>query len=148
MRFSSDFDYNKGLVSFSTFHEVFDEGILAARVAGCIAGGAVPAIDLCLFGAHNGLRGYETGRYRDENSLALQVEQRWKFAERWGLVGFAGVGSIGSGLGAALSSEPLAGASFGLRFQASDDYRVNLAIDGAVNRNGEPSLYFRIGEAF
>ncbi|HEY9548640.1 MAG TPA: hypothetical protein VIR45_03990 [Kiloniellaceae bacterium] len=71
---------------------MFDEGILAARAAGCFAGGEVPIVDLCLFGARNDLRGYETGRCRDETSLALQVEQRWKFAERWGVVGFAGVG--------------------------------------------------------
>jgi hemolysin activation/secretion protein len=100
------------------------------------------------FSAQNDLRGYETGRYRDENSLALQVEQRWKFAERWGVIGFAGVGNIGSGLGEALSSDPLASAGLGLRFQASEDYRVNLAVDGAINLDGEPSLYFRIGEAF
>ena len=144
----SDFDYRKGLVSFSSFHEVFEDGILAARLAGCFAGGEVPAIDLCLFGAHNDLRGYETGRYRDETSLALQVEQRWKFAERWGVVGFAGIGDIGSNLGDALGSEPLASAGLGLRFQASASYRVNFAIDGTVNLDGESSLYFRIGEAF
>lgn len=113
----SDFTYNKGFVSFSTFHEVFEEGILAARVAGCFAGGEVPAIDLCLFGAHNDLRGYETGRYRDENSLALQVEQRWKFADRWGLVGFVGIGGIRSDVDKARKSEPLASAGAGLRFQ-------------------------------
>lgn len=135
-------------MAHSTFYEVFDEGILAARVAGCFAGGEVPAIDLCLFGAHYDLRSYETGRYRDENSLALQVEQRRKFAERWGVVSFAGVGNTGSGLGEAMGSAPLASAGLGLRFQASDDYRANLAIDGAVNLVGEPSLYFRIGETF
>lgn len=146
--FFSDFDYNKGLVSFSSFHEVFDEGILALRAAGCFAGGAVPVIDLCLFGAKNDLRGYETGRYRDENSLALQVEQRWKFAARWGLVAFAGVGGVGESLDESLGDEALASGGLGLRFQASEDYKVNLAIDGAVNLDGETSLYFRIGEAF
>src|SRR3546814_2925026 len=65
--FLSDFNYRKGRVSFDHFWEVFDEGILAARAAGCFAGGEVPIIDLCLFGARNDLRGYETGRYRDEN---------------------------------------------------------------------------------
>lgn len=113
----SDFTYNKGFVSFSTFHEVFEDGILAASVAGCFAGGEVPAIDLCLIGAHNDLRGYETGRYRDENSPALQVEQRWKFADRWGLVGFVGIGGIRSDVDKARKSEPLASAGAGLRFQ-------------------------------
>jgi len=146
--FLSYFNYRKGHVSFNYFREVFDDGILAARVAGCFAGGDVPVVDLCLFGAHNDLRGYETGRYRDENALAVQVEQRWKFAERWGLVGFAGAGGVGSDIAEALGAEPLASGGLGLRFQASEDYQVHLAVDGAVNLDGDIGVYFRIGEAF
>jgi len=146
--FLADFDYHKAQVGFNYFHEVFEGGILAARVAGCFAGGEVPVVDLCLFGAHNDLRGYETGRYRDENALAAQVEQRWKFADRWGVVAFAGVGGIGEDVGEAFSSDPLASGGLGLRFQVSEKYAVNLALDSAVNIDGDLSIYFRIGEAF
>jgi outer membrane protein assembly factor BamA len=146
--FFSDFDYRKAHLSYNWFHEVFDDGVLALRASGCFTGGEVPVVDLCLFGAKNDLRGYETGRYRDDNSLALQAEQRWKFADRWGLVGFAGVGGVGENIGDALGEEPLVSGGLGLRFQASEDYNVNLAIDGAVNLDGDTSLYFRIGEAF
>src|SRR3546814_19857514 len=79
--------------------------------------------------------------------LALQVEQRWKFAERWGVVGFAGVGGVGSDIGEVFEADVLASGGLGLRFQASKDYEVHLAVDGAVNRDGDLSLYFRIGEA-
>src|SRR3546814_15557587 len=82
------------------------------------------------------------------SDLALQVEQRWKFAERWGVVGFAGVGGVGSDIGEVFEADVLASGGLGLRFQASKDYEVHLAVDGAVNRDGDLSLYFRIGEAF
>lgn len=144
----SDFDYRKGQIAFNYFHENFEQGVLAARAAGCFSGGEVPVLDLCLFGAKHDLRGYEIGRYRDKTALALQLEQRWKFAERWGLVAFAGAGSIGSSFAETLDSELLASGGFGLRFQASRDYQVHLAIDGAINLEGDTSLYFRIGEAF
>ncbi len=144
----SDFDYRKGLASFNVYREVFDEGILAARLSGCFSGGEVPVVDLCLFGAHNDLRGYETGRYRDENSWAAQIEQRWKFAERWGVVAFAGAGAVTEEIQKAFSNELLGSGGLGLRFQVSKSYQVNLALDGAVNLDGDTSLYFRIGEAF
>ena len=144
----SDFNYRKGLASFNVYREVFDEGILAARVSGCFSGGEVPVVDLCLFGAHNDLRGYQAGRYRDENSWAAQVEQRWKFADRWGVVAFAGAGAVTEEIGEAFSNELLGSGGLGLRFQVSKSYEVNLALDGVVNLDGDTSLYFRIGEAF
>lgn len=146
--FLSDFDYRKALVNFNLYRENFADGVLAVRIAGCFAGGDVPVIDLCLFGAHNDIRGYETGRYRDETALAAQIEQRWMFAKRWGVVGFAGIGGVGPSIGDALEGEPLAAGGVGIRYQASESYRVNVAVDGAVNLEGDLSLYFRIGEAF
>lgn len=144
----SDFSYRKGLASFNYYHEVFEEGVLAARISGCFSGGEVPVVDLCLFGAHNDLRGYQTGRYRDENAWAAQVEQRWKFADRWGVVAFAGAGAVTEKIGKAFSNELLGSGGLGLRFQVSESYEVNLALDGVVNLDGDTSLYFRIGEAF
>src|SRR3546814_16742299 len=70
------------------------------------------------------------------------------FAERWGVVGFAGVGGVGADLGEVFEADVLASGGLGLRFQASKGYQVHLAVDGAVNRDGDLSLYFRIGEAF
>ncbi|MDQ7949868.1 MAG: polymerase [Pedobacter sp.] len=40
------------------------------------------------------MRGYYTGRYRDENLLAAQAELRYRFMNRFGLVAFAGGGKV------------------------------------------------------
>ena len=40
------------------------------------------------------MRGYYTGRYRDENLIALQTELRYRFMHRFGVVAFAGTGKV------------------------------------------------------
>src|SRR3546814_21147195 len=60
--FLSDFTYRKGRVSFDHFLVVFEEGILAARAAGCFVGGEVPIIDLFLFGSRQIGRASGRGR--------------------------------------------------------------------------------------
>lgn len=40
------------------------------------------------------MRGYYTGRYRDENLLATQAEIRYRFMNRFGIVAFAGGGKV------------------------------------------------------
>jgi hypothetical protein len=58
----------------------------------------------------------------------------------------------GLGLGSSISeiheSETLASGGLGLRFQASKNYQVHMAIDSTINLDGDLSLYFWIGEAF
>lgn len=40
------------------------------------------------------MRGYYSGRYRDENLMAAQTELRYRFSNRFGLVAFAGGGRV------------------------------------------------------
>jgi len=40
------------------------------------------------------MRGYYTGRYRDENLIAAQTELRYRFSNRFGVVAFAGGGRV------------------------------------------------------
>ncbi len=40
------------------------------------------------------MRGYYTGRYRDENLVAAQTELRYRFSNRFGLVAFGGGGRV------------------------------------------------------
>ena len=40
------------------------------------------------------MRGYYSGRYRDENLMAAQAEIRYRFMNRFGIVAFAGTGKV------------------------------------------------------
>ena len=140
-----DFNYERAFADINRYQALGEGLVLAGRLYGCGAGGEVPFFDLCLFGAGPDLRGYPAGRYRDRAMLAGQVEARWSFTDRWGVVGFAGVGAVGdrfSDLGPAL---PSLGA--GIRWEASQKFNLNIGVDYAVGRDSD-AFYFRIGEAF
>lgn len=145
--FGSDFEYDKQELTYNRYTSLSDSGVLALRGAICRAGDGTPFFDLCMFGASNDLRGYETGQYRDHALAAVQAEYRWRFSPRWGAVFFAGVGSVAPSLGGLTDSTTLPSGGAGLRFRASKTYNVNISLDYAIGRDSE-ALYFYIGEAF
>jgi outer membrane protein assembly factor BamA len=145
--FGSDFDYDKQELSYNRYMSLTDSGVLAVRGSICRAGQDTPFFDLCLFGASNDLRGYETGQYRDRALAAVQAEYRWRFSPRWGAVFFGGIGSVAPTLGDLTDSVSLPSGGAGLRFRASKTYNINISLDYAVGRDSE-AVYFYIGEAF
>ena len=146
----SKFAYDKLTLDANMYVPISSTGVVAARVSLCKAGQDAPIYDLCLYGSRNDLRGYATGQYRDHDMAAAQVELRQHLFWKIGAVAFAGVGGIAPG---ADSRNPFAKATFlpdagvGVRFMASEDYRVNLSVDYAVGKHSN-GLYIYIGEAF
>lgn len=59
-----------------------------------IQGSNTPFYLLPQLGNDEMMRGYYTGRYRDENLMASQAELRYRFSNRFGLVAFAGAGQV------------------------------------------------------
>jgi hypothetical protein len=149
----SKFQYDKATVEASAYFPLARSTVLAARISACATSKGAPFYDICLYGSRNDLRGYSTGQYRDPRMAAAQVELRQHLFWKVGAVAFGGVGGIwpgpnsfgarfNIGKGAVL---PAGGA--GLRFMASSQYKVNLAVDYAVGKNSN-ALYVRLGEAF
>jgi hypothetical protein len=125
-----------------------ERAVLAASAQFCAAGGGVAYYDLCLFGASADLRGYETGRYRDRASWAVQGEIRRQFAERWGGVAFLGFGGIAPSAGDLLDeSNVLPAGGVGVRYRPFRGNDVQLRVDIAIGEN-DHGLYLGIGEAF
>lgn len=144
----SDRNYEQVEVGFNLYREVGERKILAWRTTGCFRGGNTPFYDLCMFGGKfDAIRGYVGGQYRDDVSLTTQLEFRWKFYKKWGMVAFAGVGEVAPTVGDMNQDDLLPSAGVGIRFMASEKQRVNLGIDYARGKNSD-AWYFRIGEAF
>lgn len=59
-----------------------------------IRGHAIPFYLLPQLGNDEIMRGYYTGRYRDQQLLAFQAELRYRFMNRFGFVAFAGAGKV------------------------------------------------------
>jgi len=142
------YDHDKLMAEGHAYFGLSDRTVLAASAQFCSADGDVPYYDLCLFGASADLRGYETGRYRDRASWALQGEVRHQFTERWGGVAFVGLGGIAPSAGdLADQSNLLPAGGIGARYRPFKNNDVQLRVDLAVGKN-DHGIYVGIGEAF
>lgn len=143
----SDYDYQVYQGAYNTFFSLTEKMVLAYRLYGRFTAGRVPLYDLSYFGSHNDLRGYAAGQYVDKSMIATQLEFRWRFWKRWGMVAFAGLGEVARDPGDFNAQDLLPSVGAGLRFLVSEENRVNISIDYARGREGD-AVYFYIGEAF
>lgn len=144
----SDFEYHKLGFAANAYFPITKTTVVGIRKQLCGVSNGAPYYDLCMFGQQGDLRGYETGRYRDGASWALQAEVRQHLFGRFGAVAFGGVGGIADSTGDILKhSTVLASGGIGLRYLASRRAKVNLRADIAWGKDGA-AFYFGIGEAF
>ena len=146
-KLGGDVSYRSLRSQYAQYWSVSPDVVFAGQVSFCALDGDVPFTELCLYGTGNDLRGYTGGQYRDRSMYTVQGETRWQFAERWGAVLFAGIGSVANRVSDLLSVTQLPSAGVGLRWLASKQYKVNLSLDVAVGRDGS-AVYLYIGEAF
>lgn len=127
-----------------------DKDTLALRVSFCGTHKDPRFYQLCMYGQQKDLRGYASDQYRDRHMMATQAEYRWRFAERWGAVAFAGTGSVAPKASELhlTGNESLPAAGVGLRYMAAVKQRVNVSVDYARGKDDSEGWYFYIGEAF
>ncbi len=145
--FGSDVTFRQLQVSWNRYWHYATNTVLAARVSGCAVSGEVPFTSLCMYGSSNDLRGYSTGQYRDRAMLAAQAEMRWKFSQRWGAVAFGGFGGVAPSFSELPKERVLPSIGAGLRWQAAQDYKVNVSLDAAFTKD-DHAIYLYVGEAF
>ena len=146
--FGSDRNFQTYSLAWNYYRELGEPNVLAARVYMCSVSQSTPFFLTCAFGASRDLRGYEAGRYRDVNEIAVQAEYRMMLWRRFGGVVFAGVGSVASTFGNLFSSTALPSAGVGLRYLAVPTQGVMISVDYAWGRAGSQGLYVYIGDSF
>ncbi len=117
-----------------------------------IQGTNTPFYLLAQLGNDEMMRGYYTGRYRDENLISSQTELRYRFSNRFGLAAFAGAGKVFAnddfslsglkpnyGLGGRYFFDPAKGLSIRL------DYGVG---HKRPNEERQRGFYISLAEAF
>jgi outer membrane protein assembly factor BamA len=131
---------------WNAYHAFGDNAVIAVRLFLRSTDGDAPFYALSSFGQHNDLRGYKSGKYRDNDQFTTQVEYRQKLGARWGFVVFAGVGEVAPSFGDMTADNLLPSVGAGLRFRVADSHPVNLRFDWAYG--DESSFYLGVGEAF
>jgi hypothetical protein len=97
------------------------------------------------------MRGYYEGRYRDRNLLAGQAELRYRFTERFGVVGFIGAGEVFNASFKLSELKPIMGG--GLRYFFDIEKGLSIRIDYGIgqkptNEKRESGMYIGLGQAF
>ena len=144
VKFDTDF-------TISYFIPLSVGNVLGFSLAGGIATGDVPFDGYQSYGVRNNLRGYQTGKYKGKNMVALQAEYRRKIYKRWGAVAFAGTGSIWGNENNGeefFERDQLPSVGIGARYMISLEKRINLRLDFATGVDGNQGVYFGIMEAF
>jgi outer membrane protein assembly factor BamA len=134
--------------AYNAYRSIGTRQILAVRAAGCSVRGDAPFYNLCLYGTHSDLRGYEIGQFIDRVLLATQAEYRLSLPGRFGFVAFAGVGEVARSFGDLNSDDLLPSAGIGVRFLVAKENRINFRVDYAWGKDGSDGLYIGVGEAF
>jgi hypothetical protein len=142
--FGSDLDFFRGKASHASYHALGDEDVLAWQAIVEYAGDDAPFFAL----PSHALRGYESGRYRDQLWTAAQVELRHRLNRRFGAVLFGGLGAVGADVSDLLDSELLPSVGVGLRIRLSDENPIDYRIDVAAGADGEVILSMSVGQAF
>ncbi len=143
----SSFKFRRWIADFRHYFQIADPFVLAAQMYAMGITGEPPFYLYPALGGDNQMRGYYEGRYRDKYYLAIQGELRWRITNRWGLVGWAGIGDVAGTLDnfRLNSFKPTVGV--GVRFALDPAEVLNVRADFAYGKNTN-GMYFNAKEAF
>lgn len=137
--------FNKIELTFRYYKQLWKGSVIAVDVDGHFGSGDIPWSLLALVGNASQMRGYYTGRYRDNNLIEAQVELRQHIYKRSGAVVWAGGGNIFSKFKKIDLDETLPTFGVGYRFRLKP--RTNLRFDYGFGK-GQSAFYININEAF
>jgi len=144
--FGGDFNFQIFDMEYNQYMSFGNHDVLAVRGYFKKASDGAPFFMLSSFGGKD-LRGYEHGRYRDNDLIAVQAEWRHQLSHSWAVTGFAGVGSVAPSVSNLFDEEALWSYGAGLRYRLAKHNKMNFRLDWARGRDGD-TLYFSVGEAF
>lgn len=142
-----DYSYWEIGVDLRNYQTLSSGLVLANQVSTKITSGTTPFFALPLLGGNRSLRGLFEGKYRDTNSAFIQSEIRKSIGNRWGVVGFAGLGNVFPDLQSLAAGAKITYGAGG-RFRLSKAKKLNLRLDLAHSPNEGMQFYFTFGEAF
>jgi outer membrane protein assembly factor BamA len=148
----SDFEFTSFFTDTRIYRPIGQRNIFAAQLLGQFNTGNIPFNQLALMGGETMMRGYYTGRFRDNNQIAAQTEFRFLplplgFSKRIGASVFGSVATVFPTVREISMKNLVWSGGGGLRFLLFPKKDIYTRIDYAFTREGG-GLYIFIGEAF
>jgi outer membrane protein assembly factor BamA len=146
----SDHRYTNIIVDARLYRRIYQKQILAVQAYGFFnTGSDVPIRSIASLGGADRMRGYFSGRYRDDHLLSVQAEYRVPLYKRFSAVGFAGMGDV-AGQFSTISLQRLKYSyGGGLRFAVNKNEKLHIRFDYGLGKGkGNQGFYLQFGEAF
>ncbi|MGB0839955.1 MAG: BamA/TamA family outer membrane protein [Chitinophagales bacterium] len=146
----SDFNFSRLSLDAATYRTNKWDHVIALNAWFNFNFGDVPFNEMAVIGGTKKMRGYFEGRYRDKKVWMLQGEYRWPelIGKRFGIVGFAGLGSVATDFKDFSKNKIHYSYGAGMRFMLSKKEKVNVRIDVGVDEVGDILPYVTVTEAF
>ena len=128
------------------YRKICKDGVLALDLYGLLQYGDVPWSMKSALGGTSRMRGYYKGRYRDDNSLSIQMEYRQRIWSVHGIAAWIGGGTIWGKEEKFRWSHILPNYGIGYRLAFKD--RINIRLDYGFGKRGEHGFIFSLNEAF
>ena len=135
--------YEQYYLRLRGYHQLKNSLVVAWDVNGCTKSGEIPLWDTCRLD----LRGFPATQYLSKKSLSTQVEARWKFYKRLGMVAFAGGGIIANSTTEEFEHDVIPSYGIGLRFMVMKSQRINMRLDYGRSDDGS-AWYLGVTEYF
>lgn len=146
----SDHRYTNIVVDARQFIRVDRKQIIALQAYGFFNTGTdVPVRSLASLGGADRMRGFFSGRYRDNDLMLLQAEYRLHLFRRFSTVAFGAAGDVNGAYSSLQFSRLKYSFGGGIRFATNKNEKQHIRIDyGIGNGKGNYGLYLQFGEAF
>ena len=159
--FSGDFKFTKWTVDSRIFFDVNGKDVFAGQLFIEQNWGTPSFENMALMGGPFLMRGNFEGRFRDRAMWVVQGEYRLplgrpayiyqeekvKFWDRFGAVGFLGLGSVLNNLDEDVFNDVKVTGGVGLRFLLFPEERINIRVDAGFGTQ-TPAFYIFVRESF
>jgi hypothetical protein len=148
----SPFSFTSVLSDTRIYRSLSKNTVFAAQLVGDFNSGIVPFNQMALMGGESIMRGYYTGRHRDNNMIASQIELRFLpiplgFTKRVGASIFTGTSTVFPEIKFSTIDQWKWASGAGLRYLLFPKKDIYTRLDVAFTSEGS-GFYFFIGEAF
>ena len=145
--FGGNYSFQRIDVDARTYMKLHMNGLLALQLKSSVNFGAAPFRMLPLAGSETILRGYYTGRYRDDFLITTQIEYRTAIWRWVGVAAFVGGGRGFNSQTTNFSETLLPNYGLGLRLRVDKNDNINLRFDYGIGKNAD-GFYVAFAEAF
>ncbi|MCX8491693.1 MAG: BamA/TamA family outer membrane protein [Cyclobacteriaceae bacterium] len=144
----SDYNFRTLELDFRKFIRVTRKSVFAVQSFNTFNFGDVPFRNLAILGGNSIMRGYFSGRFRDNKFAGVQVEYRFPLIGRFGGVAFAGFGQVANGFGDFAFDKIKPSIGTGIRAAVLRKEKLNLRFDIATGAGGSLAYYVVLAESF